>query len=185
MCILYFGIGFEDKVTEFCKIYLILMLMIQAATAMGYALSSVFNEVGAAVAFAPIVNMPLNLLGGYAIALDGIWSQSPQKFIAWLSYISPVRYGYSGIMSCQFPQYHEDGSVYEETADIMAQYGFEDVHYWGNVFALIGIIASFRALTVLSLWMQDASKTKGMTDNRNVNIPKRRSQQQDKFNPTA
>ena len=73
LVILYYAIGFEDSLTEFVKFYIILALMIQASTAMGYALSSVFNEVTTAVAFAPIVNMPLSLLGGYMIALDGIW----------------------------------------------------------------------------------------------------------------
>ena len=100
LAILYYAIGFEDSLTEFVKFYIILALMIQASTAMGYALSSVFNEVTTAVAFAPIVNMPLSLLGGYMIALDGIWGRSPQKYIAWLSYISPVRYGFSGLMTC-------------------------------------------------------------------------------------
>ena len=40
---------------------------------MGYALSSVFNHETTAVAFAPIVNMPLNLLGGYMINLSTIF----------------------------------------------------------------------------------------------------------------
>ena len=40
---------------------------------MGYALSSVFNHATTAVAFAPIVNMPLTLLGGYMINLNDIF----------------------------------------------------------------------------------------------------------------
>jgi len=103
LVVLYFGIGFSDKVTLFCEFYLVLTLMIQAATAMGYALSSIFNHESTAVAFAPIVNMPLNLLGGYMIALDGIFTRSPQKYIAWLMYLSPVRYGFSAMMVSQFP----------------------------------------------------------------------------------
>ena len=75
--LLYFAIGFEDSLTEFVKFYLILALMIQAACAMGYGLSSMFNEVTAAVAFAPMINMPLNLLGGYMISLSDIWDHSP------------------------------------------------------------------------------------------------------------
>jgi len=49
------------------------MMMIQAATAMGYCLSSAFNHETTAVAFAPIINMPLNLLGGYMINLSNIF----------------------------------------------------------------------------------------------------------------
>lgn len=76
---------------------------------MGYALSAIFDHESTAVAFAPIVNMPLNLLGGYMIALDGIFTRSPQKYIAWLMYFSPVRYGFSAMMTSQFPVYNTNG----------------------------------------------------------------------------
>lgn len=65
----YPSIGFQDRLSEFGKFYLILALMVQAATAMGYFLSSAFNSETAAVAFAPIMNLPLSLLGGYMINL--------------------------------------------------------------------------------------------------------------------
>lgn len=77
LCMNYFAIGLTDSFTQFFSFYLVLFLMIQAATAMGYALSSVFNHETTAVAFAPILNMPLNLLGGYMINLKNIFSQTP------------------------------------------------------------------------------------------------------------
>jgi len=73
LCITYFAIGLTDSATNFVAFYFILMMMIQAATAMGYALSSIFNHETTAVAFAPIVNMPLNLLGGYMINVSHIF----------------------------------------------------------------------------------------------------------------
>ena len=69
----YFSVGLTDSFTQFLAFYFAIMFMIQAATAMGYALSSAFNHATTAVAFAPIVNMPLNLLGGYMINLPGIF----------------------------------------------------------------------------------------------------------------
>ncbi len=63
----YPSIGFQDSLKEFMKFYLILALMVQAA--MGYFHSSVSNSETAAVAFAPIMNLPLSLLGGYMINL--------------------------------------------------------------------------------------------------------------------
>ena len=69
----YFAIGLNDSLTQFIAFYFIIMFMIQASTAMGYALSSAFNHETTAIAFAPIVNMPLNLLGGYMISLPGIF----------------------------------------------------------------------------------------------------------------
>lgn len=78
------------------------MLMVQSASSMGYFLSSLFNHETAAVAFSPIINLPLNLLGGYMISLKGIFKETPQKYMAWLSYISPVRWGYQGLMLAEW-----------------------------------------------------------------------------------
>lgn len=94
----YFAIGLTDSFSNFASFFFVLMFMIHAATAMGYALSSIFNHETSAVAFAPIINMPLNLLGGYMIHLGGIFQQRPQRGIAWLMYFSPVRYGFSALM---------------------------------------------------------------------------------------
>lgn len=71
--LLYFAVGYQDKTTEFLAFYLALAMMVQAATAMGYFLSSIFNHETTAVAFSPIINLPLNLLGGYMINLNGIF----------------------------------------------------------------------------------------------------------------
>ena len=106
LALTYFAIGLNDSLTQFIAFYFVLMFMIQAATAMGYALSSAFNHATTAVAFAPIVNMPLNLLGGYMIALPGIFSQTPQRYVAWLMYFSPVRYGFKAMMVSQFQNIH-------------------------------------------------------------------------------
>ena len=71
--LLYFVVEYDDKLTVFMKFYLILALMVQAASALGYFLSSVFNHETTAVAFSPIINLPLNLLGGFMIQLRGIF----------------------------------------------------------------------------------------------------------------
>lgn len=77
LLITYFSIGLTDSFSHFIAFYFILTMMIQAATAMGYALSSIFNHETTAVAFAPIVNMPLNLLGGYMINTSNIFAHAP------------------------------------------------------------------------------------------------------------
>ena len=115
----YFAIGLTDSFTEFFSFYVILFMMIQASTAMGYALSSTFNHQTTALAFAPIVNMPLNLLGGYMINLNNIMSQTPQRYIAWLMYVSPIRYGFTAMMISQFPIAGKPA-----TEDILEVYGF-------------------------------------------------------------
>ena len=70
---------------------------------MGYLLSSAFNSETAAVAFAPILNLPLSLLGGYMINLESIKGKWPQEALEWVQYISPVRYCFNGLMKAQWP----------------------------------------------------------------------------------
>ena len=85
LCLLvYFSIGYQDLASEFFAFYLIIALMVQAATAMGYFLSSAFNSETAAVAFAPIINLPLTLLGGFMINLSSIKHKAPQEFVEWV-----------------------------------------------------------------------------------------------------
>jgi ABC-type multidrug transport system permease subunit len=71
--ILYWAVRFEDRLTTFFSFYFILMLMVQAASSLGYFLSSMMNSETAAVAFTPIINLPLNLLGGFMISLINIF----------------------------------------------------------------------------------------------------------------
>jgi ATP-binding cassette, subfamily G (WHITE), eye pigment precursor transporter len=69
----YFFIGFTDSFTGFMGFYLVLMMMIQVATSLGYVLSAFFDSESAAAAFAPAINAPINLLAGYMVNLKGIW----------------------------------------------------------------------------------------------------------------
>jgi ABC-2 type transporter len=91
---IYWVIDFEHDVVVFLQFYLILVLMLEAVISIAYFVSSLFSHETTAVAFAPIVNLLLNMLGGFMISLIGIFQQTPQKYIAWISYISPVRWGF-------------------------------------------------------------------------------------------
>lgn len=102
LCV-YFAVGLTNSFTQWIAFYCILFMMIEAAMALGYSLSAFFNHEATALAFAPIVNMPLNLLSGYMINLAGIMHQIPQAFLAWLQYVSPQNYGFSALMNVQFP----------------------------------------------------------------------------------
>ena len=72
VCI-YFTIGFQNRVEEFIQFYLILAMMLQAATALGYLLSSIFNQETTAVACVPMFNIPMTLTAGYLVNLKGIF----------------------------------------------------------------------------------------------------------------
>ena len=169
LLITYFAIGLNDQLSQFFAYYFVLMFMIQAATAMGYALSSLFNHETTAVAFAPIVNMPLNLLGGYMISLPGIFQQTPQRYIAWLMYFSPVRYGFKAMMIAQF------GDIKTEPVEgILDYYNFQDADFFSCIGALIGLFIGFRLLVIFSLFMQDRKRAHSENDTRNSNIQPRK-----------
>ena len=131
---------------------------------MGYALSSVFNHETTAVAFAPIVNMPLILLGGYMINLTGIFHQTPQQVVAWLQYISPVRFGFMALMVTQFPIEGKPA-----TQQVLDTYFGEDNRwgYWECLLMLFILFVFFRSLVILSLSCQDRKRGNSANDTRN------------------
>jgi len=166
---IYFAIGFVDSAATFFQFYLIIALMVQAATAMGYFLSSAFNSETAAVAFAPIINMPLTLLGGYMINLGSIKGQYPQVIVEWVQYLSPVRYCFNGLMQAQWEtycttttesnySYYACGNTYPATEgdiSIIKYYG-TNISFWGCAGGLFALWIGMRACTVISLILQDA-----------------------------
>lgn len=186
---LYFVIGYEDRLSVFFEFYLILLLMVQAASSLGYFLSSVFNHETTAVAFSPIINLPLNLLGGYMINLINIFHETPQKYIAWLSYVSPVRWGFQGLMIAQFKPIalgiYGDASAQLNAAKVLDEY-FANPNglgtyksYWTSVYYLLAIFVLFRVMVIVSLVIQDTKFGEVAGDTRNQNIgqePKRPAQ---------
>ena len=188
--IIYFAIGFQDEASTFFKFYLMLLLMVQAATALGYFLSSSFNHETTAVALSPLINLPLSLLGGYMINLNIASKTPPTYVVAWLSYFSPVRYGFSGLLHTEF-----DCTLIEANPTTLAidpslctpvitdsccdasnnlvlnQYGFEGGYFYDSVIGLIMLWILFRVLTVVSLKLQDRSCQKVQAgDTRNKEI---------------
>jgi len=169
----YPAIGFQDSFKEFMSFYLILALMVQAATAMGYFLSSVFNSETAAVAFAPIMNLPLSLLGGYMINLKSIKGDYPQVILEWLQWISPVRYCFNGLMRAQWPLTNEThyGKVVIKMSDQVNTVFAMDIPFWGCVGGLLVLWILFRTLTVVSLTLQDKQyQCQDSNDTRNVEL---------------
>jgi ABC-type multidrug transport system permease subunit len=168
---IFWSIGFYDSATEFFSFYLIIALMVQSATAMGYFLSSAFNSETAAVAFAPIINMPLTLLGGYMINLESIKGKYPQALVEWVQYLSPVRYCFNGLMQTQWNHYCDKtanttaeplatqacgGTTYNSEGESytnvsLLQFYYTEIPYWWCAFGLFALWIGFRACTVISL----------------------------------
>lgn len=179
LVLIYFSIGFCYYISEFAMFYLILALMTQAATAMGYFLSSAFNSETAAVAFVPIINMPLSLLGGYMINLQSIKGKYPQAIIEWVQYISPVRYCFNGLMQAQWNTYcsnppngepanvsacgkEVNGVVMKKS--LIGFYG-TTLTYFGCCSGLFFLWIFNRTWVVISLTLQDANCACGADQN--------------------
>lgn len=77
--IVYFGIGLTRDAGEFFYFYLILTLVVFTSASYGYFLSSIFNNMEAAVTLAPLVMLPIMLFGGLFTNVD-----TYPKWITWL-----------------------------------------------------------------------------------------------------
>lgn len=99
LCILYFAVGLTITFSNFACFYLLLALLVQVSDSMGQYVSSFCSSESQAVAIAPLIQLPLILLSGFMVNLKDIYDQSPQKFIAWVSYLSPNYYSFQGLMS--------------------------------------------------------------------------------------
>jgi hypothetical protein len=188
LILMYWVIGFCDYISEFFMFYLIFCLMVQAATAMGYFLSSAFNSETAAVAFVPIINMPLSLLGGFMINLASIKGKYPQALLEWVQYISPVRYCFNGMMQAQWNHYCNNppkGLPANEAAcgkevngfvvkkSLIGFYG-TTLTFFGSCSGLFFLWVANRTCVVISLTLQDAACACGadQNDTRNTKITK-------------
>lgn len=180
LVLIYFCIGFCSYAEEFAMFYLILALMTQAATAMGYFLSSAFNSETAAVAFVPIINMPLTLLGGYMINLQSIKGKYPQAIIEWVQYISPVRYCFNGLMQAQWNTYCNKGPATGDAINVSAcgkevnGIVMKDslIGFYGTTLTFFGCCSGLfflwifnRIWVVISLTLQDANCACGADQN--------------------
>jgi ABC-type multidrug transport system permease subunit len=75
-------------------------------------MSSIFDSEESAAKIAPIIVMPLILFGGQFANPDAI-----PKWIGWLQYISPIRYGLESLVVNEF-----DSRIYNTTL-ILQQVG--------------------------------------------------------------
>ena len=170
---IYWSVGYNNDITEWLEFYAFIFMVMQAGTAMGYAVSSGFTVQGTATSIAPMVNIPLSILGGYMISLKGIFQRFPTNIIAWATYFSPVRYGFFGMMSAQFPVGEEGSIEYINTTTLLDQYAIDKTTFWTAFFGLLMIVVTMRCLVVLCLRCKErGGDSTGKGDTRNTNIPK-------------
>ncbi|OEH75641.1 putative white protein [Cyclospora cayetanensis] len=91
--IAWFMIGLNDALVRWLLGMAFILLTTNSAISIGYVISSVAPTLQFASAVVPIVYMPLVLASGFLVILS-----SMPDFWIWLQYLSPARWGWSGVM---------------------------------------------------------------------------------------
>ena len=97
----------------------------------------------------------------------------PQETIAWLQYFSPVRYGFFGMMSTQFPVTDEGQTAYDTTEQVLLDFGvYPESNFGRNFFGLFILFICCRLLVIFCLYAQElGNDNTGKGDTRNTNLP--------------
>lgn len=98
----YFAVPYQNDFRIFFKFFLILTLTLQASVTFGQAFSALFNTDSKATHWSNMIHTPVMLLGGFYLNLKGLMEETPQKYVGWISYISPPRWGFQGLMIAQY-----------------------------------------------------------------------------------
>jgi hypothetical protein len=70
-----------------------------------------------------------------------------------MMYISPMRYGFNGMMLKQFPSGEPGTEEYEAGEAKLVTLGIDKHTYWGCVCSLIFLLIAFRGTVILILWV--------------------------------
>lgn len=164
-CITYFMFDLYQSVGAFFIYFCILQLLGLCGYAFGVMSSAILPTADAALIFAPLIIMPLMIVGGLFAnteRLDPYW--------VWLNYISFPRYTYMALIVNQYravdtlcPQdpVNGTGCLYRTGEEYIRFVGFEDWEWWYSIFGLVGITLIFLffaglGLTILGLGRRGA-----------------------------
>ncbi|KAI9136446.1 P-loop containing nucleoside triphosphate hydrolase protein [Paraphysoderma sedebokerense] len=103
-CISYWIIGFSSSVSTFLVYLLFAILLALCGAAFGIFVTSMFSDIGIALAIMPLVVLPLMMVCGLFANND-----STPDWINWLQWISPIQYGFTGLMKNQLQDFEVGG----------------------------------------------------------------------------
>lgn len=136
LLIIYWACG----LTEFWKVYLVMLLISQASLGIGLTISSMAPNVTVATAITPAIAMPLQLFGG-TIANTA----TTPAWIGWVQWLSPIRYGNEALGHTQF-----DNSGSWRASAFMETEGFT-IGYWKCIGAIAAWTVFWRVLSMVVL----------------------------------
>lgn len=97
----YLGMGTDVTLYQFSNFYLIQFLVYLSTSAYGQVIGSLFGSAETACFFAPVILMPFMMFSGFLTNLDTF-----PRWIGWIQYLSPIRYGFEAGMRNEFEGYH-------------------------------------------------------------------------------
>ncbi|CDW72976.1 abc transporter family protein [Stylonychia lemnae] len=137
--VIYFGLGLELAFYKFFGFFFSLSCLILTAASYGQLIGCIFTRPETASQVAPLMIIPLNIAGGFYTNLSNL-----PKWVQWLQYISPIRYGLESILQLQFDDVDQD------ELNPLDQLDF-DFGYKTCVLALISLMIIYRILSLVIL----------------------------------
>ena len=149
----YFMVGFGNDATVFFTFYLFILLVSSAATGLGIMVSCLAKRVDVAPIIGILFMLPFLLFGGLFLNSDS----TPDYFI-WLQKISPVKYGFHGLMrafwssvdsiACKTGQQ----CLASTGADVLRINSVKLHQLYVDALALVALNVGFRLLGGFFLW---------------------------------
>ena len=95
----YFLAGLQSNATSFFRLMGTSIILSNAATGLGIFITSLFQNLPAALAVVPIILLPFMLFCGYLINYDSI-----PGYFWWIQWINPLKYAFTAMVKNEFLQ---------------------------------------------------------------------------------
>jgi len=135
--IMYWFVGLSSTPGQFFINYLIGYLLTVNGLSLGLMLGAMIEDQKAVAEVTPIILLPLFLFSGFFKN-----SANLPRWIGWIEYISPIKYGFSAWMQ---------NEVSEASASNIAELNF-DTSMWLGIGMLIVLSVAFRVASLFFLW---------------------------------
>jgi len=159
--ITYFMVGYQLAADKFWWYALTLVLVDNCGTSLGIMVSCIFAELSVAMTVMPLFLLPLMVFSGFFVNSDTL-----PKYFAWISYISPMKYGFTAVGQNEFAglQIHCTPAQncppgYDGEA-VLALLGFNDKGSVGFNNGMLAVLAAgFLGIAYIMLW-RNVTKTR-------------------------
>ncbi|KAI5600727.1 hypothetical protein BDE02_01G044500 [Populus trichocarpa] len=155
--ITYYVIGFDPNIARFFKLYVVLVLINQMASALFRFIAAAGRNMIVANTFGSFVLLAIFALGGFVLSREQI-----KKWWIWGYWISPLMYGQNAIVVNEFLgnswSHIPAGSTEPLGIQVLKSRGFftEAYWYWIGIGATVGFILLFNLCFVLALTFLNA-----------------------------